>query len=113
MEMMVPLKIIRKIKLVQLLLGIFLRIISEASYEEFQSGDNLETITPFWRMVNPNSKLVTEIEGNVVLIFIAERQTQENIIDVIQLSKIDFEGKLDVRLAKVSILIKTFFEQEQ
>ena len=58
--------------------GIFLRIVSEASYEEFQSGDNLETITPFWRMVNPNSKLAGKLACGID--FIAERQTQENII---------------------------------
>ena len=58
--------------------GIFLRIVSEASYEEFQSGDNLETITPFWRMVNPNSKLAGKLACGID--FIAERQTQENIV---------------------------------
>ena len=58
--------------------GIFLRIVSEASYEEFQSGDNLETITPFWRMVNPNSKLAGKLACGID--FIVERQTQENII---------------------------------
>ena len=37
--------------------GIFLRIVSEASYEEYNNGIDLNAITPFWRMVNPNSKL--------------------------------------------------------
>ena len=37
--------------------GIFLRIVSEASYENNQSDDDLETIAPFWRIVKLNSKL--------------------------------------------------------
>ena len=37
--------------------GIFLRIVAEASYEEYDNGIDLNTITPFWRIVNPNSKV--------------------------------------------------------
>ena len=33
--------------------GIFLRIVSEAAYEELQNGGNIDTITPFWRVVDP------------------------------------------------------------
>ena len=58
--------------------GIFLRIVSEASYEELQSGNNLETITPFWRMVNPNSKLAGKLACGID--FIARRQKQESIV---------------------------------
>ena len=58
--------------------GIFLRIVSEASYEELQSGNNLETITPFWRMVNPNSKLAGKLACGID--FIARRQEQESIV---------------------------------
>ena len=37
--------------------GIFLRIVSEASYEDYNSSFNLEAITLFWRIVEPDSKL--------------------------------------------------------
>ena len=58
--------------------GIFLRIVSEASYEEYDSGIHLDAITPFWRMVNPNSKLAEKLTCGID--FITERQTQENIV---------------------------------
>ena len=58
--------------------GIFLRIVSEASYEEYQSGDNLETIAPFWRIVKINSKLAGKLTCSID--FIAKQQTEENII---------------------------------
>ena len=58
--------------------GIFLRIVSEASYEEYNAGIDLNAITPFWRMVNPNSKLAGKLACGID--FIAERQTKENIV---------------------------------
>ena len=58
--------------------GIFLRIVSEASYEEYDSGIDLDAITPFWRMVNPNSKLAEKLACGID--FITERQMQENIV---------------------------------
>ena len=42
--------------------GIFLRIVSEASYEELKSGKGIEEVTPFWRIVNPKSKLANKLE---------------------------------------------------
>ena len=42
--------------------GIFLRIVSEASYEELRSGKGIEEVTPFWRIVNPKSKLANKLE---------------------------------------------------
>jgi len=41
--------------------GVFLRIITEAAYEELQSGQNIETITPFWRVVDPKSPLAKKL----------------------------------------------------
>ena len=41
--------------------GIFLRIVSEASYEELNSGKNIKEITPFWRIVNPKSNLAKKL----------------------------------------------------
>ena len=58
--------------------GIFLRIASEASYEEYDTGIDLDAITPFWRMVNPNSKLAEKLACGID--FITERQMQENIV---------------------------------
>ena len=58
--------------------GIFLRIVSEASYEGYQSGDDLETIAPFWRIVKLNSKLAGKLACGID--FIAKRQTEEDII---------------------------------
>ena len=58
--------------------GIFIRIVSEAAYEEYKTGKSLEHITPFWRMVNPNSKLAGKLACGID--FIAKRQTQENIV---------------------------------
>ena len=58
--------------------GIFLRIVSEASYEEYDTGIDLNAITPFWRMVNPNSKLAEKLACGID--FITEKQMQENIV---------------------------------
>ena len=58
--------------------GIFLRIVSEASYEEYDTGIDLDAITPFWRMVNPNSKLAEKLACGID--FITEKQMQENIV---------------------------------
>ena len=35
--------------------GIFLRIVSEAAWEEYQQGKALRSITPFWRMMDEKS----------------------------------------------------------
>ena len=58
--------------------GIFLRVISEASYEEYDNSNDLNAITPFWRMVNPNSKLAGKLACGID--FIAKRQEQESIV---------------------------------
>ena len=58
--------------------GIFLRLVSEASYEDYYNGIDLDAITPFWRMVNPNSKLAVKLYCGID--FISERHTQENIV---------------------------------
>jgi hypothetical protein len=41
--------------------GIFLRIVAEASYEKLQQGERLEEITPFWRVIDPNSALAKKL----------------------------------------------------
>jgi len=35
--------------------GIFLRIVAEAAYEEYENGKAIGKITPFWRMMNEKS----------------------------------------------------------
>ena len=41
--------------------GIFLRIVAEANYEKFQQGQPIEDITPFWRVIEPNSPLARRL----------------------------------------------------
>lgn len=41
---------------------IFLRVVSEAAFESLKVGQTLETITPFWRVVEPESKLGKKLE---------------------------------------------------
>ena len=55
--------------------GIALRIVSEASYEEYNLG--LENITPFWRVVSPSSALAKKLYCGID--FIIENQQRENI----------------------------------
>lgn len=41
--------------------GIFLRIVAENAYDEFQNGKPLNKITPFWRIVNSKSPTVKKL----------------------------------------------------
>ena len=45
--------------------GIFLRIVSEASFEELNEGKDIQKVTPFWRIVNPKSKLAEKLECGI------------------------------------------------
>ena len=58
--------------------GIFLRIVSEASYEEYDNSMDLNAITPFWRMNNPNSNLAEKLACGIDSI--VKRQEQESIV---------------------------------
>ena len=57
--------------------GISMRILSEAAFEEYQMHKDIERITPFWRIVEPDSKLAGKLACGID--FIIERQTQEGI----------------------------------
>ena len=57
--------------------GISLRIVSEAAYEEYQKNMKLDQITPFWRVVEPDSNLAHKLTCGVN--FIIENQIQEDI----------------------------------
>ena len=41
--------------------GIFLRIVAEANYEKLQQGKRSDEITPFWRVIEPNSTLAKKL----------------------------------------------------
>ena len=41
--------------------GIFLRIVAEANYEKLHQGKQLDEITPFWRVIEPNSALAKKL----------------------------------------------------
>lgn len=41
--------------------GMFLRIVAEANYEKLQQGKTLAEITPFWRVIAPNSTLAKKL----------------------------------------------------
>jgi len=57
--------------------GIFLRIISEASFEELKAGKDIGDVTPFWRIVNPKSKLAEKLECGIE--FIEKKRKLEGI----------------------------------
>jgi hypothetical protein len=41
--------------------GIFLRIVAEANYEKLLQGKKIAEITPFWRVIKPNSSLAKKL----------------------------------------------------
>ena len=45
--------------------GIFIRIVSEAAYEEYKTGKSLDDITPFWRSVDSKSNLAKKLDCGV------------------------------------------------
>ena len=57
--------------------GIFLRIVAEANYEKLQQGQPLEDITPFWRVIDPNSALAKKLSfGQEFLIEQINKESQ-------------------------------------
>ena len=56
--------------------GIFLRIVSEAAFEDFLNGE--KNITPVWRVVDHESKTATKLACGIN--FIKKRRSEENII---------------------------------
>ncbi len=56
--------------------GIFLRIVSEAAYEDFLNGE--KNITPFWRVLDHESKTASKLACGIN--FIKKRRREENII---------------------------------
>ena len=57
--------------------GISLRIISEAAFEEYEFHKDENLMTPFWRVVEPGSKLAEKLTCGIN--FIIEKQIMEGI----------------------------------
>jgi len=55
--------------------GIFLRIVAEANFEKYQQTNSLQEITPFWRVVEPNSPLSKKLSFGQDFIF-SQRLTE-------------------------------------
>lgn len=47
---------------------IFLRVISEAAFEAVKEGKGFDEVTPFWRVIHPESKLAQKLECGIELI---------------------------------------------
>ena len=45
--------------------GIFLRIVVEKAYEEHQSVSSLDSITPFWRVLDAKSSLIKKLTFDI------------------------------------------------
>ncbi|MFY8162506.1 MAG: hypothetical protein ACOVNU_14320 [Candidatus Kapaibacteriota bacterium] len=57
--------------------GIFLRIVAEANYEKLQNGQSIEEITPFWRMIEPNTSLAKKLTfGQELLIQLIKKENE-------------------------------------
>lgn len=56
--------------------GIFLRIVSEAAYEDLQQGKDEADVTPFWRVVEPDSDLAKKLACGVE--FLVDKRQAES-----------------------------------
>jgi hypothetical protein len=57
--------------------GIFLRIVAEAANEQMEHGMPLKNITPFWRVIEPNSPLAKKLTFGQE--FLIEQRKKEKI----------------------------------
>lgn len=57
--------------------GIFLRIVAEAAYEEYEKGKVLSKIAPFWRAIHLRSPTAKKLSFGTD--FLRERQEKEGI----------------------------------
>ncbi len=57
--------------------GIFLRIVSELAYEQYQYGTPLKKITPFWRMIDKKAPLAKKLSFGYE--FVAEQRKKEGL----------------------------------
>lgn len=57
--------------------GIFIRIVAEAAYEEYQKGKPLNKITPFWRVIGEKSPAAKKLTFGTSLL--KEQRKKEGI----------------------------------
>lgn len=57
--------------------GIFLRIVAEAAYEEYQAGKPISKITPFWRIMNEKSNTAKKLTFGTE--FLKENRKKEKL----------------------------------
>jgi len=55
--------------------GIFVRIVAEAAYEEYQQGRAISKITPFWRVIDEKSPTAKKLTFGTD--FLTEQRKQE------------------------------------
>ena len=58
--------------------GIFLRIVAEAAYEEYNAGKPLKGITPFWRILSKDSPTAKKLSFGTALL---ERERKKEGLD--------------------------------
>jgi hypothetical protein len=59
--------------------GIFLRIVAEAAFEQYTQTKAVKGLTPFWRVIEPNSALAKKLSFGQD--FILEQRQKEKITD--------------------------------
>lgn len=57
--------------------GIFIRIVAEAAYEEYEKGKALNKITPFWRALSAKSPSAKKLSFGIK--FLQDQQKKEGI----------------------------------
>jgi hypothetical protein len=57
--------------------GIFIRIVAEAAYEEYEKGKALSKITPFWRALSTKSPSAKKLSFGIQ--FLLDQQKKEGI----------------------------------
>lgn len=57
--------------------SIFLRVAAEVAYEQYQAGKDLESITPFWRVITPKMPIAKKLTCGVA--FIEKMRAEEGL----------------------------------
>ena len=57
--------------------GIFIRIVAEAAYEEYEKGKPLNKITPFWRVISEKSPAAKKLTFGIK--FLKQQRMKEGI----------------------------------
>jgi hypothetical protein len=57
--------------------GIFVRIVAEAAYEDFEKGTPLNKITPFWRVISEKSPAAKKLTFGIE--FLKEQRRKEKL----------------------------------